>query len=265
MGGATSGSAAASALTTSLTAGAELSLGHHARKLSRSVYSGSVTSALREAIIGGELPTGSPLVERTLAGQLGISRGPVRSALAILEGEGLVVTRPNGRMVVDRFDVSALADLLAVRYQLESTALRWGAARNAALDPVLAVLAEMEAEGTSTPRLVDLDIHFHRSLLELSGSRFLLQSWLALAPVLHTVIALGNRRLKHQDPVSNYNRIISSHREIVRPLQQGTLDQAVDCLADQFQFTCSMFDPSGSGHNPAKEDGPALDAQSRNR
>lgn len=235
--------AEASPLEGSLTSTAAIALGHHARKLSRSVYSGSVTATLREAIIGGDICSGTPLVERTLADQLGISRGPVRSALAVLEGEGLVATRTNGRMIVAKFDLSDLSDLMAVRYQLESTAVRWGAAREADLDPVMTALAEMEEEGASTRRLVDLDIRFHRSLLELSGSRFLVQSWLAIAPVLHTVITLGNRRLQERNVASNFHRIISSHREIVLPLQQGFPDRAVSRLADQFQFTCSMFEP----------------------
>lgn len=217
--------------------------GRHSRELSRSVYSGSVTAALREAIISGQLAAGAPLVERQLAAQFGLSRGPVRSALAVLEGEGLVTTLPNGRTVAARFDLADVSDLLAVRYHLESTALEWGAQRQAALEPVEQVLEEMEAEGTSNQRLVDLDIHFHQLLLELSGSRFLLQSWLAIAPVLHTVITIGNRELKGRDPESNFHRIIDSHRRIVTPLRAGDHQGAIAHLAEQFKFTGSMFGP----------------------
>jgi len=229
-----------------LARGRDLTLGSHARKLARSVYSGSVTSTLREAIIGGQLAEGTPLVERCLAEQLEMSRGPVRSALSALESEGLVTTLPNGRMVVARFDIADLSDLLSVRFQLESTALRWGCERQADITPVREVLAEMEAEGTSTQRLVDLDINFHRMLLELSGSRFLVQSWLAIAPVLHTVITLGNRALETQDPLSNFHRIIGSHQQVVDPLQLGDTETAIGRLSDQFDFTCSMFDPAGA-------------------
>lgn len=226
--------------------------GSHSRELSRSVYSGSVTSSLREAIIGGQLPEGTPLVERRLADQFGMSRGPVRSALAVLEGEGLVTTLPNGRTVASKFDLADVSDLLAVRYHLESTAVLWGSQRQASLQPVEHVLGDMEAEGTSSQRLVDLDIHFHRMLLELSGSRFLLQSWLAIAPVLHTVITLGNRELVGRDPESNFHRIIDSHRRIVTPLQSGDHQRAMDHLADQFQFTGSMFDPGAAKRSPGQ-------------
>ena len=229
-----------------------LKLGHHARKLARSVYSGSVTSALREAIIGGEIAQGTALVERTLAEQLNMSRGPIRNALSILEGEGLVTTLPNGRMVVAGFGLDDLSDLLAVRYELESTAIRWACDSKREVQPVLDMLAEMEGEGTSTALLVDLDMNFHRAMVELSGSRFLLQAWLAIAPVVHTVITLGNRTLERDDPVSNFHRIIDSHQEIVDPLRAHQPDRALERLADQFQFTRSMFVPREQPHSSRK-------------
>lgn len=222
--------------------GVPLGLGRHARKLARSIYSGSVTSMLREAIIGGQLSEGEPLVERTLADRLRVSRGPVRNAFHVLEGEGLVTTLANGRMVVAGFGLDDLADLLAVRFELESTAVRWAIDRRAEPQPVLDVLDEMAAEGTSTQRLVDLDIDFHRAMLELSGSRFLVQSWLAIAPVIHTVITLGNRELEGRDPVTNFERIISSHRTIVESLTAGNAIATVEKLAEQFRLTGSMFD-----------------------
>jgi len=233
------------AVSTALPTSARLPLdpGSHANKLARSLHSGSVASALREAIIGGAFTAGAPLVERRLAEQLGISRGPVRNALYTLEGEGLVTTGSNGRAFVAGFTNDDLRDLLAVRFELESTAVRWAMGRQTDVAPVVALLEEMRDEGTSSQRLVDLDISFHLALLELSGSRFLVQSWQAIAPVIHTVITLGNRTLETRDPASNFHRIITSHRRIVAPMSAGRVDEAVQRLADQFQFTGSMFEP----------------------
>lgn len=218
-------------------------LGSHAHRLGRSLHSGPVAATLREAIISGVLPSGSQLVERTLAEQLGVSRGPVRNALYTLEGEGLVSTGVNGRTVVRGFDPEDLTDLLAVRYELESTAIRWATERRRSIENLLDVLAEMEKEGTSNQNLVNLDVSFHLALVEASHSRFLVQAWQALAPVVHTVITLGNRSLEQRDPVSNFNRIIESHRRIVEPIQAGTADVAIRRLAEQFNFTESMFGP----------------------
>lgn len=218
--------------------------GQHARKLARSVYTGSIAALLREQIISGTLADGAPLAEVRLAQQLSVSRGPVRNALQVLEGEGLVTTLANGRTVVVGFDEGDLRDLFDARFALESTAVRWGVERARPLDGVLKAFEEMKSEGTSTPRLVDLDVDFHRALVELSGSRFLVQAWLAVAPVIHTVITLGNRSLAEQDPERNFTRIIDSHAVIVKSLVKRDADKLVTSLAKQFNFTQQVFRPS---------------------
>ncbi len=215
--------------------------GRHFTKLARSVYSGPIAADLREAIIAGELAEGTPLVETRLAEELAVSRGPVRSALHVLEGEGLVRTMPNGRMVAVGFHTEDLRDLLDVRYELESLAITKGIANETNPRPVADAFATMLGEGASTLRLVDLDVDFHRTLVEFSGSRFLVQSWLAVAPVIHTVITIGNRTLVARDPQSNFDRIVSSHRTLVDAVCASNVDAATAMLAEQFRFTSSMF------------------------
>jgi len=216
-------------------------LGQHSTKLARSLHSGRIAVALREAIISGSLRPGTPLVEMRLAEQLAVSRGPVRSALHVLEGEGLVETKPNGRMVVVGFDQDDLRDLFAVRYSLEAEAIEWGVARGRDTRPVENAFAAIEAEGNSTPRLVSLDIDFHRRLVEFSGSRFLTRSWLALAPVIQAVITIGNRHLVEADPGSNFGRIVDSHRLLMDALVSREAEAAARMLAEQFDFSKSMF------------------------
>jgi DNA-binding GntR family transcriptional regulator len=218
------------------------SQGQHATKLSRSIYSGWVTATLRQAIIEGTLPSDMPLAEARLADHMSVSRGPVRSALRALAGEGLIRTMPNGRSIVIGFDTSDLLDLMTTRYQLESTAIRWGVAQFKFVSPILRAYAAMEAEGSSTFHLVDLDLDFHHALVEFSGSRFLVQSWLAIAPVIHTVIVVANQRLATRDPASDYNQILNQHRPVVNAIVRGEADVATTILRKQFDVTVSMFE-----------------------
>jgi DNA-binding GntR family transcriptional regulator len=84
---------------------------------------------LRESIILGELPAGTPLRLDELARSLGMSISPIREAVRQLESLGLAKHVPHqGAKVLD-FDIDELRDLFHVRLTLESLALRRAAER----------------------------------------------------------------------------------------------------------------------------------------
>ncbi|HKT57579.1 MAG TPA: GntR family transcriptional regulator [Microbacterium sp.] len=95
----------------------------------RMLESTRVTSLLRDAILDGDRDPGSRLIERDLATELGVSRVPVRDALKVLEGEGLVELRPRTWAVVREFTDHDLADLDEVREVVEPLAFRLAAQR----------------------------------------------------------------------------------------------------------------------------------------
>lgn len=63
-------------------------------RLDLRTYKLAVYDALLEMIVSLELPPGERLVESDLAGRLGVSKTPVREALALLEADGLVESTP---------------------------------------------------------------------------------------------------------------------------------------------------------------------------
>jgi DNA-binding GntR family transcriptional regulator len=215
--------------------------GQHATKLGRSIYSGWVAGVLRDAIVDGSLAADTPLVEMRLAKELAVSRGPVRRALHVLEGEGLVRTQPNGRTTVVGFAADDVEDLLRVRFEIESTAIRWGIERGTPIEALERALAEIEVEGATTPRLVELDVAFHRAMVEFSGSRFLVDAWQAIAPVIQTVITVGNRRLTAADPAEHFTRIVASHRPLLAAIERRDAGDACRLLRAQFGLTGSLF------------------------
>ena len=74
---------------------------------------------LREAIILGELPAGTPLRLDELARSLGMSISPIREAVRQLEALGLAKHVPHqGARVLD-FDIDELRDLFEVRLALD--------------------------------------------------------------------------------------------------------------------------------------------------
>jgi GntR family transcriptional regulator of vanillate catabolism len=79
---------------------------------------------LRDVILKGGFAPGERLAEVALAARLGVSRTPVRLALATLEREGLVSPSGSGGYVMRRFTPKEILDAIDVRGQLEGMAAR---------------------------------------------------------------------------------------------------------------------------------------------
>ncbi len=135
-----------------------------------------VYAALRAAIVSAELEPGRRLSENELAELLGVSRTPVREALARLRDERLVAIVPQLGTFVTLISPAAVEDAAFVREALECAAIRRavervGDASDAALAALQANLAAQErAEQTADADAFDaLDDALHRLLAELSG------------------------------------------------------------------------------------------------
>ncbi len=76
-----------------------------------------------------EIPAGEPIVEVQLAGQMGISRTPLRQALQRLEVEGLLRKTVNQSYVVRKVELNEYLQSLRVRELLEAEAAALSARR----------------------------------------------------------------------------------------------------------------------------------------
>ena len=84
----------------------------------------TVYTSLRESILNGALPPGESLSQVQLATKLGVSRGPLREAVRMLQREGLVEAEVNRRGRVSSFSIDDLEQLYAMRIVHESLAIR---------------------------------------------------------------------------------------------------------------------------------------------
>jgi GntR family transcriptional regulator of vanillate catabolism len=135
---------------------------------------------LRELLFSGEYPPGQRLSELPLVDRLGVSRTPLRLALARLEHEGLIEANPTGGYVVRRFTRADVDDAIELRGVLEGTAARFAAERRpprrrldrlrAVNDEIGTVVHEAEPSFDGFVRYVALNERFHEQLVDLAGS-----------------------------------------------------------------------------------------------
>jgi GntR family transcriptional regulator of vanillate catabolism len=136
---------------------------------------------LRELILRGEFTPGERLSELRLVEQLGVSRTPVRLALAALEHEGLLRGLASRGYVVREFTQSDISDAIELRGVLEGTAARLAAERGAApadlaeLRAICDAIAEAvhRADYESFENFVDMNERFHAGILRMAASPML--------------------------------------------------------------------------------------------
>ncbi len=185
-----------------------------------------IADQLREMILDGELEPGAPLVEGSLAAELGVSRAPVREALRILGLDGLVETVPYRGTTVRELLRRDVVELHHIRTLHEGFAIRRivAAGRYGDVDALYACCDRMAASGGDVTKLNRLDERFHTTLVELADHAMLTSFWRTIAMQVRRVMALSNRRIA--DP----RVIAANHRAIVDAIAAGDADRAVALL-----------------------------------
>jgi DNA-binding GntR family transcriptional regulator len=178
----------------------------------------ALTAALRDRILDGDIAPGTRLIERAIVESYDVARVTVRSALARLAAEGLVVIEPHRGARVATLDDDALHDLFALRTALEVEAARIALdERPHELDDELgdavAALARVcRAKRVVWRRVVDAHEEVHRALVDAAHSPRIAAAHRALAGELRLfVVALR--------PVWSPEEMVAHHEQLRRELR----------------------------------------------
>lgn len=200
----------------------------------------SVADILRNRIFDGEIPPDSHLMEVTLAQELGVSRTPVRDALARLADEGLLIYQPQRGFLVRRFQPKDVRDAFTVRATLESLGCRLVGERGllhveqerlaAQLAAQRQVLYESPWNDEQALLWQDMNLEFHFTLLELADNDWLTDA-VRRARQLPIVFDSKSRPHDHASLVLLYQRdhsrqALVEHYRIVDALAQREVGRA---------------------------------------
>jgi GntR family transcriptional repressor for pyruvate dehydrogenase complex len=209
--------------------------------IERSRLSDAVARQIKQHIVAHGLKPGDRLpTEHALAEQLGVSRISVREATKALEFVGLLEARPGRGITVGRLDLARLGEflgfhlainpspplpLIETRIVIETGGLPY-AARRMEEDPAvhdrLAGLVERSRGARDVQEWIDLDIAFHRALLEASG----------LAPLVafNDLLQVFFQRFRESVKKAEWKRGVESHRRILDLLRTRQPTLACDEL-----------------------------------
>lgn len=191
--------------------------------------SDSTADELRNQIVDGRLPAGERINEVHLSRQLGVSRTPLREALARLAQEGALRSIPHIGYFVRELTLEEFEEIYPIRMMLDPEALRLAGLPPA---PRLERLTELNArieKARSASAVIDLDDAWHFELIAGCPNKVLLDLIHQFARRTRRYeIALMRER-------KNVSMTASRHRTILAALRRRDLDGALQALRANLQ------------------------------
>ena len=185
-------------------------------------------TALREAILSGRIPPGTPLREVALAAELGVSRNTIREAARLLDGAGLVRYQMNRGVVVTEITADDIRDIYTGRAAIEMAgADALTVHRDPAVYQQLECLAGQIEEAFAredVAAVLEGDRLFHGTLAAATGSPRLRRFHAKLQQEQRLALTLAERSSRE------LGRNADDHRQLLNALH-GTPAQARDQLA----------------------------------
>lgn len=190
---------------------------------------------LREMIVTGALAPGAPLVEAELCDVLGISRTPLREAVKMLAGQGLVELRPNRSARIAPFDATHITELFEALSNVERIAAEYAAERLSVRE--IAGLRHLQEEMEAHFRAGDLAAYFavnqaiHSAILAGAHNATLVEmhGWLFARAERARYFALGTH--------ARWAESVEEHRDILAALEARDSEGAGRRLAAHVMHT----------------------------
>jgi DNA-binding GntR family transcriptional regulator len=178
-----------------------------------------IAEDLKNLIYAGEFAPGERLNEAALALRMGTSRGPIREAVRVLAGWGLVTPVPNRGVFVRKLSVREMLEVYDLRalvfgFAAERAAERATEADKRELEALLRAMDEASSAEDGT-RYYELNLYFHARILTLSGNARAAQAYEDYAKELHLF------RRRYFNSPGNMRRSNEQHRELYEAIARG--------------------------------------------
>lgn len=199
-----------------------------------------VADILRERILHGHIAGGEALTQQSIAEEFAVSRIPVREALLLLQGEGLVEILPHKGAYVVELSVEKITELFELRHTLEVNLLRDAIPylTNEDLDRAEAILNEYNHaldSGEFVERWSDYNEQFHMALYRAARK----PETLSLVDILNVRCARYVRmQLLYTKKI---HKAQAEHNEILQLCRAKKSDAACQLLSQHILQSCESI------------------------
>jgi len=186
-----------------------------------------IADAIEDMVVRGELLPGERLNEVELAKRFGVSRGPLREAIRLVETGGLFKLERNRGTFVRKIPLAEAAHLYELRAGLDATAgrLLCESITKKQLAELRSLTTQMRGtKETEIAKFHELNLRFHDQITEFTGNPALIDTYRKVAKQL----ALFRRRnLYAPSAIQNFAK---EHATIVDLLERGDADACANAL-----------------------------------
>jgi len=204
-------------------------------RLNRTTTAHDVTKVLRRRILEGHYPVNEFIRQDTIALELGVSRIPVREALAQLEAEGLVVREKYRGALIPELSLSEIEQIYALRALIEPYLIRH-AVKNVTPGQIaqLKNIVERSRKTKEIQEWANLNIEFHRTLFLAANMPLALQ-------MLDNLLVRADRYVKLQNFRSSTTKQESDtqHAQILKCVAQGDAEGAAAALTNHILWNAT--------------------------
>lgn len=180
--------------------------------------------AIRNSILSGDWKIGEIYNEKAIAGDLGISRTPVREALLELASQGLIVFLPRKGLMVNRFTRRDVDEIFELRKAIELAAVEKITRASPPVDLFEieeSLLKQRKAVNEKDyPAYMEADRLFHTRFSEFTNNRRLIAILENLRDMIHMMgykaLSLEGRALE----------VIEEHQAIFEAVKKGNVEDA---------------------------------------
>ena len=213
--------------------------------LQTSTLTQQVVSLLKQRILDGELLSGERVWAADLSHELGVSLAPIKEALLILQGEGLIINVPRRGSIVRQFKPQDVKELIYIRNLVEADAAA-SAIKQGNITPELierltshneAIGSFRTAKGEFSDRVIpyEHDRRFHDILVDACGKKMLTE-WYQRLNFQAQIIRLAIWNIGPRG-----DKTYQEHRAIIKAMEAKDLKDArkavkahLDSILDDF-------------------------------
>ena len=196
----------------------------------------AVVEHLRQAILRGELPSHAPLPQDKIATELGVSKVPVREALAELKSEGLVTYKANRGAFVTALTAADAREIYLMRAALEKMALEYAIPNVTKVDIARAQSALLMIDAEDNPQMwAELNWEFHAALYQPAE----MPNLMATLKALH--INVGRYLVLYLDKMHFQDKSQDEHRTLLDACVNGNTPKAISTLSQHLEDASSAL------------------------